>query len=546
VNSKERFYWMCKLNAPAALVMAYLGILVMLGCSESKQPAPRPLGASVPTTTQSSTGTWTLTSGSNGTAFTLSGAGSGVLTFSTSTLPATPPPTPTGLTATALGTTSISVTWNASSGATGYTLNRGSTQVYSGVAAQYIDNGLTPGTAYSYEVSASNNNGTSALSTSVSATTSTQPSPGWANAWPVQTRVVIPVQPGQADTTFFPLLVTLPQGYTGNGGDLAFASDSGGTLSSRLPCELVASSDSPVGKIWVQVPLLSGSLGTNAPQAYWILSGNPTQTSQPAGMAAQVWAAYSGVWHFAPAALVDSTSNANNNIMPSADYSGGTSASGPLGMCATQQPNGAGGAAAGAAYPMGCGSSSSLLLSSSFTLESLICMSSYPGGGTTPSPGAFSHFVAQENWDQGPDQPNWTWGTYCRTPTICSLCLQTNGNVIWNPSQPMGSCGMANLNLGQWYYCVVTFDGKNPAYYVNGVLDTNADCGPIYGYSPPAQNKIATTFGYAIMHDYVCALAGFIGETRIRTKTMAPPAEIAATANQIFAHNLQSAAKIRK
>ena len=73
-------------------------------------------------------------------------------------LVATAPATPTGLTATATGSQSVSISWNSSSGATSYTLERATsasgtyTQVYSGLATQYSDSGLSPGTTYYYEV----------------------------------------------------------------------------------------------------------------------------------------------------------------------------------------------------------------------------------------------------------------------------------------------------------------------------------------------------------------------------------------------------------
>jgi len=85
------------------------------------------------------------------------------------------PAPPTGLTATA-GNAQITLTWNASSGATGYTVKRATTSggPYSDVAntttTSFTQAGLTNGTTYYYVVSASNNAGTSANSAQVSAT----------------------------------------------------------------------------------------------------------------------------------------------------------------------------------------------------------------------------------------------------------------------------------------------------------------------------------------------------------------------------------------
>ena len=79
----------------------------------------------------------------------------------------TAPATPTGLTATAEGR-DVMVTWNSSTGATGYTLSRGGKVVYTGVAPRYSDPKLVPG-SYNYTVTASNSAGnTSAASAPVS------------------------------------------------------------------------------------------------------------------------------------------------------------------------------------------------------------------------------------------------------------------------------------------------------------------------------------------------------------------------------------------
>ncbi len=69
----------------------------------------------------------------------------------------TAPATPAGLTATADGRT-VSVNWSGSTGATGYTLSRSGSTVYTGVAARYTDAKVPPGD-YSYTVTASNSGG---------------------------------------------------------------------------------------------------------------------------------------------------------------------------------------------------------------------------------------------------------------------------------------------------------------------------------------------------------------------------------------------------
>ncbi len=86
-----------------------------------------------------------------------------------------PPPVPTGLTPVA-GNAQVQLSWNASTGATGYNLKRATTSggPYTTVATvsntSFTNMGLTNGTTYFYVVSATNANGESANSSQVSAT----------------------------------------------------------------------------------------------------------------------------------------------------------------------------------------------------------------------------------------------------------------------------------------------------------------------------------------------------------------------------------------
>ncbi len=89
---------------------------------------------------------------------------------------ATPPSAPTGLTATA-GNGSVGLTWGASTGATSYSVYRGTapgaegaTAVGTTTSTSFTDSGLTNGTAYYYKVTASNSAGTSPNSAEVTAT----------------------------------------------------------------------------------------------------------------------------------------------------------------------------------------------------------------------------------------------------------------------------------------------------------------------------------------------------------------------------------------
>jgi len=88
------------------------------------------------------------------------------------------PAAPTGLAASA-GNGSVGLTWNASTGATSYSIYRGTAPGAEGVTAvgtatanSFTDTGLTNGTTYYYKVTASNTAGTSASSNEASATPS--------------------------------------------------------------------------------------------------------------------------------------------------------------------------------------------------------------------------------------------------------------------------------------------------------------------------------------------------------------------------------------
>jgi hypothetical protein len=92
----------------------------------------------------------------------------------------TAPAAPAGLAATA-GNAQVSLTWNASSGATSYNVYRSTTsggsyvKIINVATASYTNTGLTNGTAYYYVVTAANAGGESAFSNQASATPVTPP-----------------------------------------------------------------------------------------------------------------------------------------------------------------------------------------------------------------------------------------------------------------------------------------------------------------------------------------------------------------------------------
>jgi poly(3-hydroxybutyrate) depolymerase/chitodextrinase len=100
------------------------------------------------------------------------GAESAPVTASTT---GNPPPlaTPTNLSVTGTTGSSVSLTWSASSGAAGYNVYRNGTKITASpvAATSYTDSGLAASTTYSYAVSATSSGRESALSSSVSGTT---------------------------------------------------------------------------------------------------------------------------------------------------------------------------------------------------------------------------------------------------------------------------------------------------------------------------------------------------------------------------------------
>ncbi|ANP49808.1 chitinase [Streptomyces griseochromogenes] len=82
-----------------------------------------------------------------------------------------PPAVPTGLTAGTITSSSVALTWSAVTGATGYTVYRDGVRVRTASGTSATLTGLTPSTAYSFQVTASNDAGESAKSAAVTATT---------------------------------------------------------------------------------------------------------------------------------------------------------------------------------------------------------------------------------------------------------------------------------------------------------------------------------------------------------------------------------------
>ncbi|MEW2071475.1 glycoside hydrolase family 18 protein [Streptomyces sp. NPDC007346] len=85
--------------------------------------------------------------------------------------PVVVPAVPAGLKTTAITSTSVALSWNAVSGASGYNVYRGGTKVATATGPSATVTGLTASTAYSFQVAAVNAAGESAKSAAVTATT---------------------------------------------------------------------------------------------------------------------------------------------------------------------------------------------------------------------------------------------------------------------------------------------------------------------------------------------------------------------------------------
>ncbi|MGA5113561.1 chitinase [Streptomyces pseudogriseolus] len=100
-----------------------------------------------------------------------------------------PPAPPTGLWASGVTSTSVSLSWSPVSGATGYAVYRDGTKVRTVTGTSATLTGLSPSTAYAFQVAALNDAGESARSATVAATTSTPDSGGGDSGLPAHALV---------------------------------------------------------------------------------------------------------------------------------------------------------------------------------------------------------------------------------------------------------------------------------------------------------------------------------------------------------------------
>ncbi|MCI3244638.1 chitinase [Streptomyces spinosisporus] len=86
-----------------------------------------------------------------------------------------PPSAPSGLRTTSVSSTSVGLSWSAVTGATGYAVYRDGAKVQTVSSTSATVSGLSPATAYSFQVAAVNDAGESAKSAAVTATTTDGP-----------------------------------------------------------------------------------------------------------------------------------------------------------------------------------------------------------------------------------------------------------------------------------------------------------------------------------------------------------------------------------
>ncbi len=126
-------------------------------------------------TTTASNGSHTLQAIAKDAAGNSTTSAAATVTVNNASADTTPPSVPTALAATAQSSSQIHLTWSASTdnvGVTGYRIYRGGAQVGTSFSTSYTDNGLTPGTPYSYTVAAYDAAGNASVqSASASATT---------------------------------------------------------------------------------------------------------------------------------------------------------------------------------------------------------------------------------------------------------------------------------------------------------------------------------------------------------------------------------------
>jgi hypothetical protein len=165
--------------------------------------------------------------------------------------PPTPPATPTGLAGSGVSTSQVNLTWNSSTGATGYDIYRNGAKVGADLTGtSFQDTGLSPGTTYDYTVDAYDTAGSSAQSTPavpISTQASTSPPPGSPTL--VQTATSTSAGLTVSPTQSGDLLVLSASLYTGASNNITAVADSAGDTWTKLKAVDTSGHNSD-GELW--------------------------------------------------------------------------------------------------------------------------------------------------------------------------------------------------------------------------------------------------------------------------------------------------------
>jgi hypothetical protein len=377
---------------------------------------------------------------------------------------------PTGLTATA-GNAQVSLTWNASSGATSYnvysaTTNGGPyTEITNVTTLSYTNTGLSNGTTYYYVVTAVNSSGQSGDSNQASAAPS---SSSWSNGYTnMRTITINSTQVPNTNQTNFPVLISLPANTyadlktvanggsvtNANGYDILFTSDAAGTQ--PLAYERESYSGTTGAMIdWVNVPTVSHTANT----VIYLFYGNSLVTTDQSNATGTWDSNYIGVWHLPNGTTLsahDSTSNGDNGTI-----NGATATTGQIDGGASFNGSGNDITFSGGAIGATSVTVSAWMYTKGFTQATF--------GSGSDGAVVFGTRDADANV----------------SPTLVISPVGGSQHAIFtcdSSGLAVGAEGATTISTGQWYYFVGTFSSTGSGtyggtwnVYVNGVQDNSS------------------------------------------------------------------------
>jgi Concanavalin A-like lectin/glucanases superfamily/Domain of unknown function (DUF2341)/Fibronectin type III domain len=411
------------------------------------------------------------------------------------------PPAPNGLTATA-GNAQVSLSWNASTGATSYNVNRSTVSgssyatVASGLTAtSYTDTGLNNGTTYYYVIEAINSAGASPNSNQASATPSAGSS--WPNGYAYRRAITIDhTKVPHTDQVNFPVLISGTYGYlanTANGGnvtnangyDITFTSDAAGSSSLPYEREMYTAATGTVN-FWVQVPVVSHTSDT----VIYMFYGNSSVSTDQSNQNGTWDSNYRGVWHLPNGSTLsanDSTSNANSGII-----NGATATTGQIDGAASFS---------GSSQDIQVGGVSGALdLTGAMTLEVWAKPNALPQSTNT------YNGLITKGYDGSNTQYQLNFQDDPSTGNVPGLLFATYNGSNHGAVYAYGS----NIITGNWYHIAGTFDGSRYQIYVNGSLVASSS-----DSTPPAHTAKVPLLGAFDQGGSIHYFEGALDEARI-------------------------------